>query len=248
MGVLLLRFSGPLQSWGDSSRFTTRGTRRMPTKSGVVGLLAAALGRTRGESVADLATLELGVRADQPGRVVRDFQTERSLDGRAVMPLTNRLYLADAKFLVALGGPDDELAGIELALRAPRWPLYLGRRSCPADQPILLGLAGDRYDDVREALRSEPWLAADWYRRRYPTTSELEAACDARDGEVCESHADVPLSFGSDRRYMCRPVTRFFVANPDYSTLETASDEGGSDVRDDTLRRLQETHDPMGCL
>jgi len=46
MSVLLLRLAGPLQSWGDSSRFATRGTRREPTKSGVIGMVAAALGRS----------------------------------------------------------------------------------------------------------------------------------------------------------------------------------------------------------
>ena len=43
MAVLLLKLAGPLQSWGSSSRFTERGTEHEPTKSGVVGLLAAAL-------------------------------------------------------------------------------------------------------------------------------------------------------------------------------------------------------------
>ena len=44
--VLVLRLAGPLQSWGSSSRFTRRSTEAFPTKSGIVGLLAAAQGRT----------------------------------------------------------------------------------------------------------------------------------------------------------------------------------------------------------
>ena len=79
MTVLLLRLAGPLQSWGDSSRFTTRATRREPTKSGVIGLLAAAQGRRRTDSIEDLLTLRFGVRTDQPGSVVRDFQTAMDL-------------------------------------------------------------------------------------------------------------------------------------------------------------------------
>lgn len=44
MATLLLRLAAPLQSWGSDSKFETRKTGREPTKSGVVGLLAAALG------------------------------------------------------------------------------------------------------------------------------------------------------------------------------------------------------------
>lgn len=76
MTVLLLKLAGPLQSWGSGSRFTERGAQHEPTKSGVVGLLASALGRRRTEPVDDLAELRFGVRIDQPGSFEDDFQTE----------------------------------------------------------------------------------------------------------------------------------------------------------------------------
>ena len=41
MATLLLRLAAPLQSWGSSSKFEIRTTEKMPTKSGVVGMLAA---------------------------------------------------------------------------------------------------------------------------------------------------------------------------------------------------------------
>ena len=152
------------------------------------------------------------------------------------MPLSQRYYLADAKFLAALGGDDAFLSELARALRHPRWPLYLGRRSCPADLPLLLP-ADEKYGDVRDALARHAWLAADWYRRRlggaYP---ELEVACDARDGEACESQADLPLSFGDVRRYASRAVVRYRVPNPDApaAPLEAqASPEA-------------DAHDPMG--
>ena len=44
MAVLMLRLAAPMQSWGTDSKFEVRKTNREPTKSGVVGLLAAALG------------------------------------------------------------------------------------------------------------------------------------------------------------------------------------------------------------
>src|SRR5262245_44963159 len=75
MSVLLLRLAGPMQSWGTQSRFSVRDTGLEPSKSGVVGLLCAALGRKRHEPLDDLARLQMGVRADRPGRVARDYHT-----------------------------------------------------------------------------------------------------------------------------------------------------------------------------
>ena len=251
MGLLLLRLSGPLQSWGDSSRFTVRSTAREPTKSGVVGLLAAAMGRPRDASMADLVALEMGVRIDQPGRLVRDFQTERSLDGRTVMPLSQRYYLSDAKFLVALGGPDELLACVRDAMLRPHWPLYLGRRSCPADLPIALDDIEVACSDVRDALARTSWVAAEWFKERCARSEDgfpdLEVACDARAGEPVEERMDVPLSFGRVRRYAPRPVFRGWVANPDFPDDEEArAGEGGSHP-DATAEKLG-AHDPMSFL
>ncbi len=61
-GVLLLRLAGPMQSWGDASRFNRRETRTEPTKSAVIGLLASAQGRTREDPIEDLLQLSFGVR------------------------------------------------------------------------------------------------------------------------------------------------------------------------------------------
>lgn len=214
MSVLLLRIAGPMQSWGDSSRFARRTTRREPTKSGIVGLMAAALGRGREAEVDDLAQLELGVRTEQRGRLVRDFQTERSADGRTSMPLSDRYYLTDACFLIALGGNEELLRQVDEALRVPRWPLYLGRRACPPTLPLTLGLR-EEYSTVREALENEKWHASEWFKRRNQPL-ELEIACDAHDGEPCESQVDYPLSFSAKgRRYACRPVLHYRVPNPD---------------------------------
>lgn len=236
MAVLVLRLAGPMQSWGDSSRFTRRLTRREPTKSGIVGLLASALGRTREDPVDDLAQLELAVRIDQPGKIIRDFQTERP-EGKDPLPLSHRYYLCDAKFLVALGGPMETLRNLEDALRTPRRPLYLGRRSCPPDMPIVVRSLSDR-DDVRAVLAGEPWCASERYRRQH-ASDELELVCDAHDGEACDSQADYPLSFSvTGRRYACRPVVRFRVPNPERSVGAHAQDASGA-VFD---------HDPMSVL
>lgn len=44
---LALCFDAPMQSWGTRSRGVIRDTTSEPTKSGVVGLIAAALGISR---------------------------------------------------------------------------------------------------------------------------------------------------------------------------------------------------------
>ena len=75
MSTLLLRLAAPIQSWGNDSRFEVRRTGKEPTKSGVIGLLAAALGRSRADSLDDLCSLRFGVRVDQEGQLLRDFHT-----------------------------------------------------------------------------------------------------------------------------------------------------------------------------
>ena len=59
MSTLLLRLAGPMQSWGTQSRFTIRDSGLEPSKSGVIGLLCAALGKPRTEEAgASEPTLE----------------------------------------------------------------------------------------------------------------------------------------------------------------------------------------------
>ena len=53
---LALLLDGPLQAWGLASRFQRRNTELHPTKSGVIGLVCAAMGLAKG-SPEELATL-----------------------------------------------------------------------------------------------------------------------------------------------------------------------------------------------
>lgn len=144
MPTLLLRLAGPMQSWGTTSRFDERDTQLEPSKSGVLGLVCAALGRDRAESVSDLAGLRMGVRVDREGVLMRDFQTATGVlvaatgkpdMGRTVV--SPRFYLADSAFLVGLEGDDVELlSSIHRALQQPFWPLALGRKSFPPGLPV----------------------------------------------------------------------------------------------------------------
>src|SRR5260370_17357943 len=75
MGTLLLRLAAPMQSWGTQSRFVVRDTGLEPSKSGVIGLLCAALGRPREAPMEDLARLRMGVRVDRGGVMQTDYHT-----------------------------------------------------------------------------------------------------------------------------------------------------------------------------
>jgi CRISPR system Cascade subunit CasD len=205
--VLRLRLAGPMQAWGDSSRFVSRSTRQEPTKSGVLGLLAAAQGRRRSEPVEDLAGLRFGVRIDQPGQLLRDFQTAHTMDGRTPMPLSYRYYIADAVFLAAVEGPSELIHGLQEALLGPVYPLYLGRRSCVPSGKVCLGTTELGLED---ALRAEPWHAAQWYQRKQKVTPiSLPIVRDALNQEEGESVRDVPVAFSPEnRQYSWRTVVR----------------------------------------
>lgn len=169
---LLLRLTGPLQSWGERSHFNERDTARFPTRSGVIGLLAAALGRPRDAGIDDLNALSITIRTDRPGIILRDLHTVGGgLPAKATVTtaegkkrpgdtgtlLTHRSYLADAAFTLALttGGDTALLNQVATALAAPHWPPYLGRRSCPPEGPLLLG----QFDDVWHHLVHLPLAA-----------------------------------------------------------------------------------------
>ncbi|KOU65116.1 CRISPR-associated protein Cas5 [Streptomyces sp. XY413] len=216
--VLALRLAGPLQSWGASARFARRTTETAPTKSGVTGLLAAALGRDRTADLADLAALHFAVRIDQPGTRIRDFQTAHHPDTDKAMPVSERFYLADAVFVAAVAGDDSLISTLHAAVQAPVYLPYLGRRSCPPQGPVDLGIR-DTHDPV-EALAREEWQASDWYReqRRHERTVTLtilgESTADTRLGDTLK---DQPISFDPrHRRYALRSVvsTSVDVPNP----------------------------------
>ena len=154
MSTLLLRFAGPLQAWGADSRFDMRRTNREPTKSGVIGLIASALGLHRDAPLDELNRLHFGVRVDREGVLLRDLHTVRKDKNTSYM--TTRYYLSDAVFLVGLYSDDETLMQrLEHAVRNPAHPLFLGRRSCPPEGRVCLGL---RQMPLEEALKSEPSL------------------------------------------------------------------------------------------
>jgi CRISPR system Cascade subunit CasD len=212
MTTLLIRLAGPMQAWGASSRFSRRDTRQEPTKSGVLGLLAAAQGMRRTDELEHLASLSFGVRVDQAGVLIRDFQTAKSLDGTKTMPLSYRYYLGDAVFVAGVEGDGSVVDGLVAALRNPAFPLYLGRRSCPPSQPLTLTVTENR---LLAALQEYPWQAADWYKRKQAKTVQLRIAIDGDASDEGELVRDVPVSFNPElRKYEWRTVVEEHVEKP----------------------------------
>lgn len=235
MSGFLLRLAGPMQSWGEHSVYGERDTLAHPTRSGLVGMFAAAEGLDRGEPLDRYRPLRLTVRVDAEGVRMSDFHTvggglprERTAptaEGKRRPPgsttiVTRRGYLSDAVFTVAVQGPEETAAAIAAALGSPRWQPYLGRRSFAPDQPLVLR-AGvpDPVRELREGVPLPP-------RRRLAPASRWRLGTDTvsvdfvhegdgtADGEGGADRSvavlqDVPVSFASrGRAYTTRAVTR----------------------------------------
>ncbi|MDX6740993.1 type I-E CRISPR-associated protein Cas5/CasD [Actinocorallia sp. A-T 12471] len=236
MTVLLVRLAGPLQSWGSAARFARRGTENAPTKSGVLGLLAAALGRSRQQDVSDLAALRFGVRVDQPGQRLRDFHTAHHADSGKAMPLSERYYLQDAVFVAGVEGDLRLLHQVHEALREPRFLPYLGRKSCPPSQPLDITPPQDK--SLERALREAPWEASQWYRdKNRGAAPPLEILLETGPGETpTMTLRDLPVSFDPrHRQYALRGVSSVFadgVAHDPTSHLIPLPSRGDHDRTD----------------
>lgn len=204
MPTLLLRLAGPMQAWGTSSRFDERDTGKEPSKSGVIGLLAAALGIDRAdwETLRPLCELRMGVRHDRPGLPRREFQTAQHIikadgSGHHETAVTERHYLADAAFLVGLQGMDTALlARSHAALANPVWPMALGRKSYVPSEPVWMPDAVVNAD-LREALLRWPAIAAP---RSGQASGRWILSLESALGEGLMK-MDQPLSSFADRRF-----------------------------------------------
>ncbi|MDL1901999.1 type I-E CRISPR-associated protein Cas5/CasD [Anaerolineae bacterium CFX9] len=206
MATLLLRLSAPLQSWGIQSDYVERDTGREPSKSGVIGLLCAALGRPRTAPLSDLTRLRMGLRVDQEGVVRADYHTAGKggyykVDGgveRNRLITSNRAYLHDARFLVGLEGDWDMLSSLQHALMRPTWFLFLGRKACIPSERIWLP---DGLQDLSliTALQRYPWLG-----NSSTPPERLRLMIEDPNGAMIRN--DQPISF-VPRRYMPRRIT-----------------------------------------
>jgi len=233
MPVLCMKFAAPMQSWGGSDTFDDRSTEREPTKSGVLGVMCAALGLKRWDIPVELTDLRLGVRVDREGLPLIDFQTvgggnlpdgnpygvyvssEENLtkaNAEKRKLIRRKAYLCDAAFLVCLEdcqpGGANRLHGLLEVLRRPRWPLYLGRRCCPPSCEI--GLSVMDNSELEDALRDHPWLDEHSDRERPSDLRVIREVVSAS----ADRRFDQPIS-GVKRGFGFRFVTEYYVSVPE---------------------------------
>lgn len=176
MRYLILRLDGPMQAWGTHTFEDFRPSSLYPTRSALVGLLAACMGIDRKDSTALerlSSSITLDVRIDteasRPMGTVNvrkhhvkmtDYHTVLNArratrspkDGETIQ--TRREYLCDAVFTVSIGlrpNSSIQMDSVEQALRKPVYTPTLGRRGCPISRP-LLDCSVDATDGV-DALR-----------------------------------------------------------------------------------------------
>ncbi|MGW0195904.1 type I-E CRISPR-associated protein Cas5/CasD [Nonomuraea sp. NPDC003201] len=215
---LALCFDAPMQSWGIRSRGIIRDTMTEPTKSGVLGLLCAALGidRNNDAALAELARLRLAVRVDREGIVECDYHvtqnvpTTQGTGHRTVV--SGRYYLADALFLVVLEGDGRLLTRVAAAVERPHWRLSFGRKAYVPARPLLARGEGPASRTAEEVLARYGWLEsspqarASMKRRtsRPGLRTIVECPPDIPDAQVRHDH---PLSFvDGNRRFAPRTV------------------------------------------
>jgi CRISPR system Cascade subunit CasD len=230
--ILLLRLEGPLQAWGLRARWDVRDSHDEPTKSAVIGLLAASLGYERGDRRIETeldAELTMGVRVEQAGVPMRDFHTVtgdhrtandawrqpgggsvKSPPSESTTIVSPRTYLQDAAFLVVVAGPEELLRRCGDALQSPRWSTYLGRRSCPPVRPVYEALS-DAYEALEDALRRHPW-SCEWMHAcgQWPT-GRLRCTVEDPDGDAQRPDA---VRINASRMYGTRAVRVFTIDPP----------------------------------
>lgn len=188
MPTLLLKFNAPLQAWGTSLKLKNHETDIYPSKSGVVGMIASAMGRRRDADISDLAKLKFGVRIDQSGILVDDFQvSEVSVKEKKI---GHRKYLSDACFTCGIEAESSELEMIKEALCHPANALFLGRRGCPVTADLVIKIVDD---SLGEALEN------------YDKENGFKQIIMDTDNIFGEAVRDVPVSFSPfNRQYQYR--------------------------------------------
>lgn len=223
MAVLLLRLVGPMQSWGTTSRFDHRDTGKEPSKSGILGLLAAALGiyRENWDHLQPLTQLSMAVRHDRPGVLMYDYQTAGGARNDQIIKadgskssdavLSTRHYLADAAFLVGLENDNRSfLEFIQKALQNPVWPLSLGRKSYVPSEGIWFN-EGVQDEKLLDVIAKWPWISTLRKGENFPAELLISYESNERDGIL---KMDQPLSSFAERKFGTRFVKSELIPFP----------------------------------
>jgi len=212
-----------MQSWGTTSRFNERDTGKEPSKSGVVGLLAAAMGidRENWTDLEPLTRLRMGVRHDRLGTPKQDYQTAGcatedtiiKADGKPSKDgiVSHRHYLADAAFLVGLEADDRSLLEkVHACLQNPVWLLSLGRKSYVPSETIWID-CGIQDASLREVLSRWPWIATQ--RKWEEPPEKLLISWESEDGSGTLK-MDQPRSSFAQRLFGARFIRSQWIPFP----------------------------------
>lgn len=226
--ILFMRLAGPMQSWGVMSRFSRRDTGKEPSKSGVVGLICAAMGIDRGDDghpdFLRLAQAKFGIRVLRGGVLQSDYHTASNVakadGGTKNTELSTRFYLADADFVAAIQSEDRGLLErVHAALKQPVWQIFLGRKAFVPHVPVYFDDEKAILDDsdLANALKDPGLLERLGISRSETRVDASQRIVLEDEAEGSEIRQDVPLSF-AERKFTIRRVRTIF------------ADENGGDV------------------
>lgn len=205
MKTILLKLKGPMQSWGTSSHFETRNTDYYPSKSAVIGIIAASFGyrRDQEQKIKELNELDFALRVDQPGMLLRDYHIANKYDKETgkleSVYVTNRYYMEDAVFVVAISHANDQqVEEIYEALQHPYFSPFMGRRSCPVPLDFIIKITEE---DAITALEKLEWQAAEWYKKKYADyRAEIYADKALLPQGIATMRKDYVISFSQKER------------------------------------------------
>lgn len=215
--TIVLTLAGPLQSWGSSQGTVNRRTGIYPTKSAVLGMIAGAQGRDRGESFADLNELSMTIRVDYSGGVLEDFHTAHTTKpSKAIQThptvskdssLSKRQYRTDAVYTVLLTGRSDLIKSIHESLLRPVYAPFLGRRSAVPSRPVYPPNSVIYEGGADAVIKEVPWSAPLHIQKRNRANEvSLVVVRDSRRREV--PHGTVSDSPSGVREWLPRDVVR----------------------------------------
>jgi CRISPR system Cascade subunit CasD len=203
-----------MQSWGIQSRFYERDTCKEPTKSGIIGMICAALGRKRENDISDLTKMKIGIRVEREGVLSRDFHavgcgkfndkdygivksSGKSDSKNKGTIVSNRYYLSDAEFYVAISLEEDLLNEIHEAIHDPFYQIFLGKKSFVPEMPMCYGIKEGKIEDVLRNIKFRQRKDED-----VPESIRYVFECGIDEGM---KRLDDPISF-STRKYLPRYI------------------------------------------
>lgn len=220
MSTLAIYLDAPMQSWGVSSKFQFRETGAFPTKSALVGILAAACGIDKhapdeAEKLALLTALKLTVvkieKLNIPTSRLTDFHTvgggydkKESLREKMSIPkkasgapfttvITRRSYLTDAAFVAIFEGNSTTLEKLQAALLDPVWGVWFGRKTCLPATPLTPTLGETPQQALDSLCQTIPGVES-CPLAEFEYQTEALPSDTAADGIFFQS--DQPIAFG----------------------------------------------------